>query len=120
MRMKIEKEICDFITTLYEKYVLPKYDISDEELNNFFNVVYDSLNEKNKAYDYEVALHLIIMRAAFIASFSDQETFNINHLREGIVDLSCLGIGNSEIKKMQSAIGKNNEKKKNLKKKQIV
>lgn len=103
-KINVEKEIYNYINYLYCNYKLPEYAVTRDEIETLFNVIYTKLAEKNRINDYEAALHLVILRAAYMASFLDEDAFTINHLINGMLDLTCLAITGQEIIEMQNLV----------------
>ena len=103
-KLNIEKKIYHYINYLYYNYNLPEYVVTREEIKILFNVIYNKLREKGRINDYEAALHLVVIRAANIASFSSETAFTIEHLINGMIDLNCLTITKEEIIEMQDSI----------------
>ena len=104
-RKQIKEEMRQVVDEYYNEYkIIPPENISDEEWNIVFSVLYNHFcNRKNKN-DYIYALNIVVRHALVNATMRRDAEFNIDHILNALNDLVAFHIYGDEIETIKDEI----------------
>ncbi len=102
----VEEKAIEYFDYLTQEYKLPPCNLNLHEWQVYTDTIYKHLENHDRVYDYDGALHIVILRAAHITQKEESKFFTLNYLIKALDDLPCFGIYTDEIAKMKDEIRK--------------
>ena len=110
-----KEEMFKIIRELYDKYKLPRLNISQNEWSSFFNVLGSYFDNDELRDDYPIALNLIIRRAFNLALVDSSKELTIDYIIDALKDITVFHIYSEKVTKIQNSIREKIEEANNKK-----
>jgi hypothetical protein len=101
---EIIKDIFKTIDDFYKEYKLPPMAVTEEEWNNYFDVIKTHFIDHGIMDQYEYALNILIRRAFYFSQMDIAEEFTMDYLKKALSDLIVYKIYSKEIEEMQEEL----------------